>query len=199
MTDEDIEKKPNGRPTKYSEEIRDEICSRLAMGESLRTICRDKHLPERMTVHRWIIENKGERVIEGVIESEGFCYHYARAKDICMDEMADEAIEVSKTPVKAQRVTFKQDKDGNPVEEVVVLDAVDRSRLHVETIKWYTGKLAPKKYGNERTIRHQQLDAEGNETAPPTTEVNIYAKDIADSVHAELGKMIEEQNDEENA
>jgi hypothetical protein len=40
-----------------------------------------------------------------------------------------------------------QKADGSV--EITTADAVDRSRLAVEAIKWYLCKLAPKKYGDK--------------------------------------------------
>lgn len=42
-----------GRPSKYSQELADEICNRMIEGESLLKICRDDHLPTRMTIYNW--------------------------------------------------------------------------------------------------------------------------------------------------
>ena len=42
-----------GRPTKYSEQLSDEICTRLAEGEPFSTICRDDHMPHFSTIWRW--------------------------------------------------------------------------------------------------------------------------------------------------
>lgn len=42
-----------GRPSSYTDAIADEICLRLSEGEALRVICRDDHMPDRMTVLRW--------------------------------------------------------------------------------------------------------------------------------------------------
>ena len=42
-----------GRPTKYSEQLSDEICRRLAEGEPFAKICRDEHLPNFSTIWRW--------------------------------------------------------------------------------------------------------------------------------------------------
>ena len=42
-----------GRPSKFTDEIADEICRRIAEGESLRAICRDDHMPDRNTVFSW--------------------------------------------------------------------------------------------------------------------------------------------------
>lgn len=39
-----------GRPSKFTPEIADEICERLANGEPLAKICRDEHMPDRTTV-----------------------------------------------------------------------------------------------------------------------------------------------------
>lgn len=41
----------------YSEDIADEICARLADGESLRGICRDSTMPNWRTVCRWMESN----------------------------------------------------------------------------------------------------------------------------------------------
>lgn len=46
-------KKPHGRPSKYTPELADEICERLANGEPLAKICRDEHIATRAVVHEW--------------------------------------------------------------------------------------------------------------------------------------------------
>jgi hypothetical protein len=43
-----------GRPSLYSPEIAEEICERLASGESMRRICQDEHMPGRRTVEGWM-------------------------------------------------------------------------------------------------------------------------------------------------
>jgi len=42
-----------GRPSTYSQEIADEICSRLSKGEPLSVICSDEHIPSFQTVYNW--------------------------------------------------------------------------------------------------------------------------------------------------
>jgi hypothetical protein len=54
----DSTEKKLGRPTLYSKEICDEICDRLAHGETLRSILADDHLPVRSAVYRWLDENE---------------------------------------------------------------------------------------------------------------------------------------------
>lgn len=46
-----------GRPSKYSDELAEAICERLAGGESLVQICRDEDMPGLRTVMRWAAEN----------------------------------------------------------------------------------------------------------------------------------------------
>ena len=55
--------------------------------------------------------------------------HYARAKDISLDLMAEEVIEIA----DAAEDAFK-------------------ARLQVDTRKWYMSKLAPKRYGDKLAL-----------------------------------------------
>ncbi len=49
------EKNVRGRPSKFSQELADEICNRLAHGETLRSIIASSpHLPERRTIYAWL-------------------------------------------------------------------------------------------------------------------------------------------------
>lgn len=125
-----------GRPSSYTPEIAAEICERLANGESLLAMCRDSHMPHRATVHRWITDNV-----------EGFCDKYARSRDIGLDAMADEILEISDTPVEGQRT--EQSADGF---KVVTEDMLGHRRLQVDARKWYLSKLAPKKYGDKTAM-----------------------------------------------
>lgn len=48
---------PAGRPSKFTPAVADEICQRLASGESLLEICRDAHMPHRTTVIGWMAKD----------------------------------------------------------------------------------------------------------------------------------------------
>jgi hypothetical protein len=49
------EKNVRGRPSKFSQELADEICNRLAHGETLRSIIASSpHIPERRTIYSWL-------------------------------------------------------------------------------------------------------------------------------------------------
>lgn len=189
MTDEPEKKNKGGRPRIYNKDFRNEICRRLAGGETLRSICRDDHIPDRTTIHRWIIDNEGEVIVDGDVIEEGFYHHYTRAREVGVDNMADEIIEISDSRAGDTYI----DGDGK---EQVDHAVIQRDRLRSDNRKWYLSKMAPKRFGADKTIRHQQLNAEGEATdpVPAQTQVNVYAKDIADSVHAEMEKAMKEAN-----
>ena len=46
-----------GRPTKYSEEIAEAVCSWIAGGKSLRAFCRQEGTPDVTTICRWIVRH----------------------------------------------------------------------------------------------------------------------------------------------
>ena len=81
-----------GRPTDYTEDLSDRICSELANGNSLRTVCRADDMPDRTTVFRWI------RTIPD------FQHHYADAKQEAADAMGEDILDI------ADETT---DKDGH--------------------------------------------------------------------------------------
>ena len=51
-----------GRPTIRSKEIENEICYRIACGESLRHICLDPKMPCRDTFFRWLRNDRIRRL-----------------------------------------------------------------------------------------------------------------------------------------
>ena len=120
-----------GRPTRYSDALAKRICVRLANGETLRSICRRKGFPAESTVRAWALD-----------DFEGFYAQYARARDLGLDAIADETMEISDTA----RLDQKTKRGPNGV-EVTTGDMVERSKLQVDTRKWYLSKLAPKRYG----------------------------------------------------
>lgn len=137
-------KKPQGRPTLYSEELATRICERLAGGESLLTICKGDDMPARGTVMRWLLDDK----------HPGFRDKYAQARDEQADFYAEQIVAISD-----EECTMVKHGDGDEEAEVeVVFDAtaVARNRLRVDARKWYASKLAPKKYGDRTTLAGDQ-------------------------------------------
>lgn len=119
---------PQGRPTTFTQEIADAICTELASGKSLRSICKPDDMPHESTVRQW------------AIQKPDFYTQYAAARDIAVDCMADEILDIADYSAEDLIKT----ENGERVNSEVVA----RSRLRVDTRKWYLSKLAPKKYGD---------------------------------------------------
>ena len=121
-----------GRPSLYTESLAAEICRRLAEGETLRSVCRDKAMPDKATILRWLADKK----------KADFREQYVYAREMQADALFDEALEIADDASG----DWTEDKDGK---KVVDHENIQRSRLRVDTRKWAAGKMAPKKYGDK--------------------------------------------------
>lgn len=72
------------KPSSYTPEIGEEICQRLAQGESLRSICDSQGMPYRRTVRGWVAD-----------DVEGFGAQYARAKEAQAHALAEDLLEIA--------------------------------------------------------------------------------------------------------
>jgi len=72
-----------GRPSGYLVEVADDICSLLAKGESLNSICKKEGFPSRNTVYRWLRENAE------------FRDNYARASDDRAESIFEEILDIA--------------------------------------------------------------------------------------------------------
>lgn len=82
-----------GRPSDYSPELAADICGRLVLGQSLRSICSGEGMPDIATVYRWLAAH------------ESFRDQYARAREDQADTMADEIVAIAdeeEDPAKAR-------------------------------------------------------------------------------------------------
>lgn len=75
--------KPVGRPSKFTPALADNICERIANGESLRNICRDAAMPNQDTVHSWLNKDKE------------FSEQYTRARARQEDSYFEDLIEIA--------------------------------------------------------------------------------------------------------
>lgn len=130
-----------GRPSLYTNDIADEICARLADGETLRQICRDEHMPSGPTVRLWVINN-----ING-----DFSERYARARELGYLEMADELLEITDDGRNDWMLKHGDDDAG----WVANGEHIQRSRLRVDTRKWTLAKVLPKIYGDKIDVNAQ--------------------------------------------
>lgn len=124
-----------GRSSSFTTELAEEICELIATGHSLRNICLRDNIPHIATVMRWLAD---EKYVD-------FREQYTRARDMQADYYADEIVAIADEPLEAERTKVK---DDGSVERTTG-DAVERSKLMIESRKWIASKLKPKKYGDK--------------------------------------------------
>lgn len=134
-----------GRPSKYTQELADRICERLAMGESMRSVCRDESMPAMSSVFKWLRED------------QSFSQQYARAKQESADAMAEDILTIAEA-------TFGMVQE-NPN---IAGPMVQAQRLHIDTKKWLMSKMQPKKYGEKL-----DLTTDGKELPQPIMKLEI--------------------------
>lgn len=130
------------RPTDYCQQVADDICQRLAEGESLRAICRDDEMPALSSVFRWLTLHKE------------FSDQYARAREEQAEALADEIVGIADEECTTVRADKHGSSEEGDVEVVFDATAVARNRLRVEARKWVASKLKPKKYGDKTQLEH---------------------------------------------
>ena len=144
----------------FTQEMADIICERIAKGESLRKICLDKDTPSHTTILKWLRE------------IEGFASQYARAREDQAEFYLDEIIAISDES--------SQDKVANEDgTEPTDSEAIQRSKLRVDTRKWAMSKLAPKKYGDK--ITQEVTGANGDPISLLLTQVQGNSLGVSQS------------------
>lgn len=127
-----------GRPSMFTQDMAAEICSRLADGESLRSICADDHMPSKTTVCNWLFDK----------DKADFLDQYARAREMQAELMADELNDIADDGTNDWMRTHGEGSVGWKANG----EAIQRSKLRIDTRKWIAAKLLPKKYGERTTI-----------------------------------------------
>lgn len=116
---------------KFSQDIFDAICDRIANGGDLREICADPDMPSVSGVMKWLAEDKAGKYGGALVEQ------YARAREIQADYFFEEA----RTIARAARP-----------------DNVAVAKLQWEDCRWRAGKLRPKAYGDKVEVDNTSSD-----------------------------------------
>lgn len=138
-----------GRPSTFSQALADEICERIAIGETLTDICDEDGMPDRRTVIRWKNAN------------EAFCLAYVRAREDQAHSWADEIVSISDDGSR----DYTKTEDGR---EIVDHDHIQRAKLRVDTRKFLMARLAPRAYGERVALEHTGKDGAPIETQDVT-------------------------------
>lgn len=163
-----------GRPTKYTQEIANEICERIAQGEPLRQICRDDHMPGWVAVYRWL-QTYPE-----------FSEHFARSRELGFDAIAEETLDISDDARNDWMEKQGKDSEGYQLNG----EHVQRSKLRVETRLKLLAKWSPKKYGDK-----QQVELSGHLATSNMTEDEIRAELAALAVQGVVPAALGDDDD----
>ena len=146
-----------GRPSVYSEEVAVELFSRMAGGESVRSICRDEHMPAISSIMLW--------VANGNIPM--FSERYAKACEARAQFWADEILDIADDGTNDWMERNDPDNPGYSFNG----EAAARSRLRVDSRKWLLSKMLP------RYADKQQLEHTGANGGPIEHKVEVSAAD----------------------
>lgn len=125
-----------GRPSSYDHETAAPLLAALAEGEPLTRICKRDDMPAITTVYLWML-----RFPE-------FAASYERAREAQAHTLADETLAIADDGSR----DYKPDGDDGGV--TVDHDHIARSKLRVDTRKWFASKMLPKKYGERTQVEH---------------------------------------------
>lgn len=107
----------------YSADVGAEVVYRVALGESVRDICREDGKPTEKTVYAWAANNPS------------FGEALARARVTSADRLAEQTRDIA-----------DDDATGRSHE------AVGHARLRIETRKWLASKYKPQAYGDKLDV-----------------------------------------------
>lgn len=133
--------RPVGRPSMFSPVLGQEICRRLASGQSLREIGRDPDMPQPITVRCWLTDGKHAE----------FAAQYAQARADQADHYFDEIFEIADDGTNDW---VERERKNGTTEIVLDREHVERSKLRVDARKWALARMSPKKYGDRTNVDH---------------------------------------------
>ena len=133
-----------GRPSKFTTALGKRICLRMCNGESLREVCRDPKMPHKSTVMRWLADDVQTPA------RMAFRDQYAKAREELLEYWAEEILEIADDGTN----DWEERENARTGETHIALntEAVNRSRLRVDTRKWLLSKLGAKKYGDRLAL-----------------------------------------------
>lgn len=129
-------KNPNGRPSKYNQEISKRICHLIATSSSgIGKLCKENpDIPCKETIWHWRSEYPE------------FLAQYDDAKKKQIEVLVEELREIADDSSKDTIINSETGK------ETLNSEWVQRSKLKVDTRKWLASKLLPKLYGDKQTV-----------------------------------------------
>lgn len=170
-----------GRPrTGLDIVVQSYICEQLAKGRSLKLIAKDDK-----------VSMSDGNIRYHLLTDSNFFEQYEEARNIGLDVMADELLEIADDGTND--FVEKENKDGSTFIKADV-EHIQRSRLRTDVRKWYLSKLAPKRYGER--MQTDITNSDGSLKNVDLDQVNSKVMHIienAKQLKALKGKIIDVQ------
>ena len=125
---------------KYTPRLAQKLCYRLMMGESLTEICKDPKMPSKMIISKWLSLPKYAEFREA----------YYHARRVQAEFLVDQVFDIANDTKDDWQETF--DRNGKPNGFKPNNEAIQRSKLKIDTIKWYAGKMVRRIYGEHADV-----------------------------------------------
>lgn len=122
------------RPPDYSPELAQSICEHISNGKGTREIETLDGMPSKATIYKWLSKYPE------------FLDLYARSKMVMAFAWEEDMVEIADDGTNDWMARQRETKGVHYVENA---EAINRSRLRVDTRKWLLSKLLPKKYGDK--------------------------------------------------
>lgn len=135
------------RGREYSAALANIICEQIMLKRSLTSICSDPRMPNMKTVCRWLADPRLADFREQ--------YYYARR--VAAELFVDEIFEIADDSSNDWKPRYSD--DGELIDYVPDNEAIQRSRVRIDTRKWYAARMVPRIYGDKVDVN---LDATGD-------------------------------------
>ena len=150
-TPQEPPKKKMGRPSSFTQEVADYICTELGKGRSLRKILQEDGMPSYQTVYSWLAAHPH------------FLDQYTRAREEQAETLADEIVDIADETPEMNPII---DRNGELIRIEMHSAYLQWQKQRIEARKWTAAKLRPKKYGDRVTMA-------GDAEAPLKVEADI--------------------------
>lgn len=144
------DKKEVGRPTVMTPEVVEYICTELAEGRSLRSICREEGMPAVSTVLLAVVQDRN-----------GFSEQYRRAREAAGFAHADNIVELANM-VAASEI------------------GPNEARAAMDGLKWAAERMAPKHHSPRQQLDHTTKGESLNRPATAEAALASFAKNNDD-------------------
>jgi len=121
-----------GRPTDYTEELADNICSLIAGGSNLNKICSDDDMPNRSTVYEWFRKHESFSTNYVRAREDRADYRFDRVDEVIKDLRAD-VIDASQARVELDAIKWQTGKE-KPKQYGDKLDVEHGGNITVEIV-----------------------------------------------------------------